>query len=169
MSRELTPAQRDAVQAFLDLIKAGTLDFDDVVKFSVNVRLDLKGPDGAIKDTRTIHNVICTAGKNLVLKASGGTLPAAFSYLAIGSGTAAATAADTALETELARGAATVSNPDSSTLQLVYDFAAGTGTGAVTEAGLFDATTAGHILSHLVFAVMNKGASDSLTITYTIT
>ena len=45
----------------------------------------------------------------------------------------------------------------------------GPGTGAITEAGLFDAASGGDMLARTVFSVVNKGASDSITITWTIT
>ena len=48
-------------------------------------------------------------------------------------------------------------------------FAAGTGTGAVTEAGILNASSSGDLLCRTVFSVVNKGASDSMTITWTVT
>jgi hypothetical protein len=51
----------------------------------------------------------------------------------------------------------------------VTTYAAGTGTGAITEAGIFNASSSGTLLSHVVFSAINKGAADSLTITWTIT
>jgi hypothetical protein len=51
----------------------------------------------------------------------------------------------------------------------VATFPAGTGTGAVTEAGLFNASSAGTLLCRTVFSVINKGAADTLGITWTVT
>ena len=48
-------------------------------------------------------------------------------------------------------------------------FAAGSGTGAITEAGVFNASSGGTMLCRTVFSVVNKGADDSMTITWTIT
>lgn len=47
----------------------------------------------------------------------------------------------------------------------VATFAAGTGTGALTEAGIFNASSAGTMLNRVVFATVNKGASDTLIVT----
>ena len=44
-----------------------------------------------------------------------------------------------------------------------------TGTGAITEAGILNAASAGTLLCRTVFSVINKGASDSMTVTWTIT
>ena len=51
----------------------------------------------------------------------------------------------------------------------VASWAAGDGTGAITEAGIFDAASAGDMLARTVFSVVNKGADDSMTITWTVT
>ena len=51
----------------------------------------------------------------------------------------------------------------------VASFVAGVGTGAVTEAGVFNAASAGTMLCRTVFSVVNKGAADSMSITWTIT
>jgi hypothetical protein len=39
----------------------------------------------------------------------------------------------------------------------------------VTEAGLFSAVSAGTLLCRTVFSVINKGAADTLGITWTVT
>ena len=43
------------------------------------------------------------------------------------------------------------------------------GTGAVTEAGIFNASSGGTMLCRTVFAVVNKGADDGMSITWQIT
>lgn len=142
----------------------------DIVKFGVNARVELRGPDGELKAVREIHNVICTAGKQQILKASSAKYLNQFAYLAIGTSSTSPAAGDTTLGAEVARSSIiTPTNPDSNTLQFVATFAAGVGTGAIQECGLLDASSVGNLLSHLTFSVINKGASDSLTVTYQIT
>ena len=51
----------------------------------------------------------------------------------------------------------------------VASFGAGTGTGAITEAGLLNASSSGTLLCRTVFSVINKGANDTLGITWTVT
>ena len=48
-------------------------------------------------------------------------------------------------------------------------FPAGTGTGAVVEAGILNASSGGTLLCRTVFSVVNKGANDAMTITWQIT
>jgi hypothetical protein len=50
----------------------------------------------------------------------------------------------------------------------VATFGAGQSTGAVTEAGIFNDATAGTMLCRTVFDVINKGALDTLVITWKV-
>jgi hypothetical protein len=98
------------------------------------------------------------------------TTDAAMSHMAVGSGTTAAAAGDTALETQIgSRVSLTSTTVTSNAVAYVATFAAGTGTGAITEAGIFNADTSGTMLCRTVFSVVNKGADDTLQITWTIT
>lgn len=142
---------------------------ENIIEFPLNLNLKLYSETGELKEERDYHNVICTAGKNLVLAASAGKLPAVFSYIGIGTGTTAAAAADTALQTEVGtRVNGTVSNPTASQLQIQGTFAAGNGTATISEAGLLDAAIAGDLLAHQVFVGVAKAAGDSLTVTWTL-
>jgi hypothetical protein len=91
-------------------------------------------------------------------------------WIAVGTGTTAFAAAQTALVTELNRQSATYAHTN---LTKVFSFsasyAAGVATGAITEAGVFNASSAGTMLDRVVFSVINKGADDSLTQTFTFT
>ena len=139
------------------------------LKLHTNLCIQVHDSDGTLRDERWIHNLICVAGKNKLLAVSGGEALAAFAYVAIGTGTTAASASDTTLGTEAARSSAqTPTNPSSSVFQVQYTFPAGTGTGAITEAGLLDASSGGSLLAHQVFAAVNKASGDSLTIQWQV-
>ncbi len=116
------------------------------------------------------HNLVVTAGKNWVADRMSDA-NTVMTHMAIGTGTTAAAAGDTALVTQLDRNALTTSGGTVSGATITYacTWAAGDGTGAITEAGIFDAATAGDMLARTVFSVVNKGAADSMTITWTIT
>lgn len=115
-------------------------------------------------------NLIVQVGKNYLAGAVINSVSTPFVAMAIGTGTTAATIADTALQTEVARGAFTSSSVSTNVVSLSNTFAAGTGTGAITEAGIFNnSSTGGIMLSHVVFSAVNKGALDTLTINWTIT
>jgi len=113
-------------------------------------------------------NLVVTAGKNWVagrLNDAGNVI----GYMAVGTGTAVADAAQTALGTEVDRNALTSATVTNNEIVYVGNWGAGDGTGAITEAGLFDANSGGTMLARTQFSVVNKGASDSLGITWTIT
>ena len=136
----------------------------------VNVRVDLFGPDGKLKDFREIHNLVTTAGKQHIadqLSSSPGG--SAMSHMAVGTGTNAAAVGDTALQTELDRNALTSRTDSGAVVTYVGDWAAGDGTGAITEAGIFNASSSGTMLARSVFSAINKGAGDTLQITWTLT
>jgi hypothetical protein len=133
-----------------------------------NVVLILRGPDGKIKQTETVHNLITTAGRNeLVSRWDDGT--AQPTHMAIGTGATAAAAGDTTLQTELDRNALTSRVAATNVITMVGDWAAGDGTGAITEAGVLSAASNGTLFSRAVFSVINKAAGDTLQITWTYT
>ena len=131
---------------------------------------------GAVKITkngevvREIPNTIVTAGKNELasLITGNGTV---FGYMAVGTGTTSVVAGDTTLETELDRNATTVSGgtATNNTIEFETVWNAGDGTGAITEAGIFNASSSGDMLARTTFSAVNKSSSDILTITWTVT
>jgi hypothetical protein len=115
-----------------------------------------------------VDNLVVTAGKEFVAARMIGTSADVMDNMAIGSGSTAAAAGDTALGSELDRQSAT-SSASGAVVTYSATFAAGNGTGAVTEAGLFNASSGGSMLCRTVFSVVNKGASDSMTISWAVT
>lgn len=115
-------------------------------------------------------NLIVQVGKNFLANAIINSSTSPFVGMAIGTGTTPAATSDTTLETELVRAAFTSSSVSTNVVSLSNTYAAGVGTGAVTEAGIFtNATSGGTMLSHVVFSAVNKGTLDTLTINWTIT
>jgi len=132
----------------------------------------LTGADGQVKENVHIPNLVVTVGKEFIAARMADTgIPDQMSHMGVGSGTTAAANGDTALGTELGRVALTTAGGSVANAVVTYEatFGAGTGTGAVTEAGLFNASSAGTMLCRTVFAVVNKGADDTLSITWTVT
>ncbi len=130
----------------------------------------LTDAEGNVKDTREVDNLVTTVGKNNVaaqlLAAPGVATP---THLAIGTGAVAAAVGDTTLGTEVARMALTSKTRSTNVVTMVGDFAAGTGTGTITEAGPLNAATTGDLYARVVFAGVSKLAADTLKITYTLT
>ena len=116
-----------------------------------------------------VPNLVVTTGKNFVASRIKDATAAAMSHMAIGTVSTAAAATDSALGGESARVALTSTTVTGNVVNYVASFPAGTGTGAITEAGLFNANTVGTMFCRTTFAVVNKGASDSMTITWSVT
>jgi hypothetical protein len=142
-------------------------------RISGRVRVVLKDSTGRVKDEQTVDNLVVTAGRNHIADQMAEKDEAAMSHMAIGTGTTAADTADTALETELDRNALDSVTQGTSTdahkVTYTCQWAAGDGTGAITEAGIFNSASAGTMLCRTVFDVKNKGAGDSLTLTWILT
>lgn len=118
---------------------------------------------------REVDNLVVTTGRNFVASRLGGAGANVMSHMALGTGTTAAALGDTTLQTENARVALSAATVSANTIEYTATFPAGTGTGAVTEAGILNAASAGTLLCRTVFSAINKGASDSVTIVWTVT
>lgn len=142
---------------------------NEQIKVTGDVVVVITGPDGQEKDRREIKNLVVTTGKSFIASRMVGTASSVMSHMAIGSGSAAAAAGDTGLGTELGRVALSSSTASGAVSTYVASFPAGTGTGAITEAGIFNAASSGTMLCRTVFGVVNKGVDDAMSITWAIT
>jgi len=115
-----------------------------------------------------VPNTVVTGGKNWVAQRMN-NVNSVMTHMAIGTSTAAVNVSQTTLSTEIARVTLTSTTVSGNSIVYVGTFPAGTGTGAITEAGTFDASSGGDMLCRTVFTVVNKGANDSMTITWTVT
>ncbi len=141
----------------------------DTIKMTGDLKIVLTDANGQIKHEQEIKNLVVTTGKNFIASRMKDTTATAMTHMAIGSGTTAAAVGDTTLGTELGRVSLTSTTVTTNNVAYVATFPAGTGTGAVTEAGLFNASSSGTLLCRTVFSVINKGAADTLGITWTVT
>jgi hypothetical protein len=140
----------------------------DGLKITGDVEIKLFDKNGDVKDSRTIKNLVVTAGKVFIAARMVGT-PTAMSHMAIGTDVTAATLADTALGTEIGRVALSSSTSTGAVVTHSATFGAGVGTGAIVEAGIFNSSSDGTMQCRSVFPVVNKGADDGMSITWTIT
>lgn len=139
------------------------------LKASGSLRVVVTGIDGKVKEEHEFKNLVVTVGKNFVASRMVGTSSAVMSHMAVGSSSTAAAAGDTALGSELGRVALGSATATTNVVTYTATFPAGTGTGAIVEAGIFNASSAGTMLCRTVFAVVNKGVDDAMSITWTIT
>ena len=142
---------------------------NDTIKATGNVSIKLYDEAGNIKDERTIKNLVVNVGKTFIASRMIGTASAVMSHMAIGSSSAAPAGPDIGLGGELGRTALSGSTSSGAVVTYTASFPAGVGTGAIVEAGIFNASSSGTMLCRTTFAVVNKGANDGMSITWTVT
>lgn len=151
-------------------METSTMIKKDSSKVTGMLNIVVRDDAGKIKDKYTIPNLVVDAGLDFIASRMKDTSETAISHMAVGTGNTAATAADTQLGTQLgSRQALTSTTVNNNSITYLATFAAGSGTGALTEAGLFNDPTTGTMLCRSVFAVINKSAADSMSVTWTVT
>jgi len=142
---------------------------NDNIKVTGELKITVTNPEGNVTKEVTVPNIVVTDGKEYIASRMKDATATAMSHMAIGTGTTAAAAGDSTLGTEAGRVSLTSTTVTSNAVAYVATFGAGTGTGAITEAGIFNASSSGDMLCRTVFSVINKGAADTLGITWTVT
>ena len=144
---------------------------EDKIGMRGDVTITLRDKDGNVIDVREIKNTIVDAGYDFICDVIGNTTqPNDMAWTGIGTGTTVVLGANTTLDTEVIR-VANVYAHSAGTKIFTHtaDYAAGTGTGPITESGLLNAASLGTMLNRVVFDVINKGTSDTLQVVWTIT
>jgi hypothetical protein len=174
-------------------------NYEETQKLRGSVDIKLFGPDGSVKESRYIPNLVVQSGKtfiavrmlgsNLGIARDTSTLTSCMSHMAIGTSTTAAAVADTSLTAEVTVGGdisaysrASLTTSSNSTGIVTYVATFGTNnpqrtntsnTTAITEAGIFNSSntqaSGGTMLCRTTFNAVNKGNDDTLQITWTIT
>jgi len=126
---------------------------------------------GNIKEEQTHKNLVVTTGLGHIASRMVGTTQSVMSHMELGTDDTATNTNQTALLAPIAgsRTALDSLNATGPSVVAIAQFVPGVGTGALTEAGIFNNTTAGVMLCRTVFPVVNKGVDDLMVITWTIT
>jgi hypothetical protein len=142
----------------------------DSIELTGELKLTLTNEGGDVTQEMIVPNTVVTAGKGFIASRMN-TTTTTMSHVELGTGTTGANVANTTLETIISssRTALTSTTVTANAVAYVVTFPAGTGTGAVTEAGIFNASSSGTMLCRTTFSVINKAAADTLGITWTIT
>lgn len=143
----------------------------DTIKTSGEVIIVLKGSDNKIKNSIIVPNLVVTAGKSWIASRITDANDAVMTHMEVGTDNTAAAAGNTALGSAVgsSRTSLTATSHSTNTVQYTCTFGAGVGTGALTEAGIFNASSGGTMLCRTVFSTINKASGDSLAVTWTIT
>lgn len=145
-----------------------------VIKAMTKLEVRHFKPDGTevLEDYREVYNrVVTDAGRDAIVDAFTGAFTlSSFNFHDCGTGTGNEAVTDTALGT--ACGTARIEGTQSQPSSDVYKSAAtwtSNNTYAVTEHGLFSASTNGTLLDRTKFAAVNVATSDTITFNFTLT
>lgn len=134
--------------------------------------VQLFGPDGELKEERIIYNTVTELMDAHVADCLSDQGDGTIDFMAVGTGSGQGSG-DTGLAGDLDRNAldSTTQGAGGADNDVVYvcTWAAADGTGAITEAGVMRDDDNTKLMLYADFAVVNKGAADSLVITWTAT
>lgn len=147
--------------------------FVDNINAKGSLTLTLTDADGNVKSEQNVKNLVVGVGLSHLAQRAINNAVTVMSHMALGSGTVPAALGNTTLGTEAGRTALQSStnvttNVSNDSVQFIASFGAGVATGAITEAGIFNAASAGDMLCRTVFNVVNKDANDTLTVTWKV-
>lgn len=145
-----------------DFIKAtGALD---IILFDANKN---------IKAKISVPNLVVSVGKNAIADRLIDTSTNVMSHMAVGTDNGSIltlASSNTALGAQLgSRVSLTSATRTNNVVTYSATFSEGVSTGAIVEAGIFNASTSGDMLCRTTFPVINKEASDTLTINWNVT
>lgn len=134
-----------------------------------DVEIIVTDASGTVKQSTRIKNLVVSGGKSWIAARMLGTSAAVMSHIGIGTGNITPTLGNQLLGSEIARSAFTTTSRSNNQVTYSTSFAPGVGTGIITEAGIFNASSLGTMLCRTVFSAVNKDVLDILTINWTIT
>jgi hypothetical protein len=142
---------------------------NDKTKATGSLTISVFDEHGTEKTKLHLNNLVVQSGKAFITSRMVGASPSVMSHMAIGTNTASPTSGDTTLGTEIGRVSLSGSIPNGDTITYSATFPAGVGTGSISEAGVFNANSAGTMLCRTTFLPINKSASEVIAFTWNIT
>lgn len=143
---------------------------NDAIKLKGRVGIVVKDENGKIKEKREETNLVVDTGLDYIASRMKDATATAMTHMGLGTGTTAAAAGDTDLGTLAgSREALDSTTVTDNTINYVCNFEANDVTGAITEAGIFNAASAGTMLCRVVFSPVNLTSTDSISVDWTIT
>jgi hypothetical protein len=142
------------------------------LKATGKVRIVKTNAQGVTTQDFEVPNLVVTSGKNFIASSMIKTTtnsPAAMTHMAIGTGSTSPGAGDSALGTQTGRVSLSGNTVSTNTITYTATFPAGTGDGAITEAGVFNASSGGTMLCRTTFPVVNKASGDTIAVTWVVT
>lgn len=144
----------------------------DKLKVTGKLSIKLIGKDGHTKREYNFKNLVVTTGLEFIAaRMADSGAPDQMSHMAVGSSATAPALAQTTLGVETGRELLTTAGgiPDGTEVTYTCTFPAGEATGAIREAGIFNAGTGGTMLCRTTFLEINKDINDTLAVSWVIT
>jgi hypothetical protein len=148
----------------------------DTIKLKGTYEFEIKGVDGKVRDTFKVDNAVMTVGFAQLALLCGDASAVPFTFLAVGTSTTAVAINQTALVAEivdsgLARVAGTVSRITTTGTNDTYRITTtwtASGSKTIEEVGVFNAASAGTMLSRALTTSKAVTSGETLTGTYTL-
>ena len=138
-------------------------------KITGELAITVRDQAGRLKETIVVPNKVVTVGKEYTASRMIQNTPSVMTHMAIGTDNTLAAVENTALLAQTGRVTLTSSSVSGTTITYTATFGPNVGTGAITEAGIFNASTGGIMLCRTTFSVVNKEANDSISISWVVT
>ncbi len=162
------------IETILSKLKLGKIP--DRIKLTGKYEMICTDKDGNLKWRDVVENLVTNAGKAQLALLAGDATATPFTYIAVGTSTTAVAVTDTTLtaeivDTGLQRVAGTVTRITTSVTNDTYKVSTtftATGTKTVEEVGVFNASSAGTMLSHALTGSKALASTDNLAVNYTL-
>lgn len=149
---------------------------ENTLKLKGTYEFEIRGVDGKIRDSWKVDNAVMTVGFAQLALLCGDSSAVPFTYLAVGTSTTAVAISQTALVAEitdsgLARVAGTVSRITTTGTNDTYKITTtwtASGSKTIEEVGVFNASSAGTMLSRALTTSKAVVSGETLTGTYTL-
>lgn len=146
----------------------------DTLKLIGTYEFEIRDINGKIRDKWSVNNLVTNAGFAQLALLAGDASATPFTYIAVGTSTTAPAVTNTTLtaeitDTGLARVAGTVSRTTTTVTNDTYQITTtwtATGSKTIEEVGVFNASSAGTMLSHALTGSKAVSNGETLTGTY---
>jgi hypothetical protein len=145
------------------------MNMNELLKANGQVSIEVFDPAGNLKEKAHIPNLVVQVGRNFIASRMKDATADVMTAMAVGEDNTTPAIGNTTLGSEIGRVSLDSTTVNNNVVTYVATFPAGTGTGGLEEAGIFNDPTAGTMLCRTTFAVVNKAAADSMVITWAIT
>lgn len=143
----------------------------DTLKINGQLQITLYDENMNIKEYHAVPNLVVDSGKALVASRLVGNAHNPITHMIIGIGSTKPTKSDTALNIALDNGCVPIESITVNANEIMYYavFGVGKGVGTIVEAGMFNSSINGTMISRTTFPPVEKTEHDMLSIIWKIT